>query len=463
MRLSDIFGKKSDDSKTADRIFANDSFSVQMSGIIDPTDEDMAAINQQAKEPLMAEDIYVFPSVISTDLMNLHGFRMADSSLDNFAVDAQSIALMIGHDTDILPIGRSFEAVRIQTDEANAVAVKAYFLRDCQIPGGGNTDDIARLIKAGITTDISVGWGGADAWFKCSICDKDMMNSDCPHIPGIEYDAVRAFAWLEDAHLREFSLVYKGSDPGASILCPEPVRLKAERLALAGTLSASQIDEAEANLGITLPRGRADDGSAQEDRPMLAKALLDKLRGSLEASKCSAAVEAVDQMRLAVKDDEPAEGIVDKLGALLCVHLSASMLAFEIMQKLNVGSIGEVDQIVKLAETGKQYRTDLITQTLEAGVRAYGDDFQKDLHERLLNEPGRTLDDVKAFNTKFEADAVKRLGEGGRQTTPSKGLTEKGKSLRDYSADEFDALPEAEQQKLIDESKPVAKTDAVKT
>ncbi|HAH87830.1 MAG TPA: hypothetical protein DCL60_10735, partial [Armatimonadetes bacterium] len=67
------------------------------------------------------------------------------------------------------------------------------------------------------------------------------------------------------------------------------------------------------------------------------------------------------------------------------------------------------------AKLGDLYRADLVAETLAAGVRAQGEGFDKLLWERILNEPSRSIDDIKTFRGKFDDEAKAVLGNGGRQ------------------------------------------------
>jgi ATP-dependent Clp endopeptidase proteolytic subunit ClpP len=186
---------------------------------------------------------------------------------------------------------------------------------------------------------------------------------------------------------------------------------------------------------------------------MKARALLDKIRGFFSMEKHPTIAKALDSMRLEVADDTPVEAITDRVMAMLQDGVSAAMEFADSIRALGIDSKDKAMALLENAKLGEAYRSDLVTRTLEAGVRAYGEGFPKDTYEKMLAEPGRSADDIKAFLAQFEADAKKRLGEGGRQTTPDAGKTASGKTIRDYNADEFNALSVEEQDRLIEDFK----------
>ncbi|MHB1191190.1 MAG: hypothetical protein ACYC08_10170, partial [Armatimonadota bacterium] len=167
-------------------------------------------------------------AVVSTGALDCYFTRQAESSLANYAADAQGGSpLLACHDG--LPVGRSFSGTLAE----DGVTVLDYMLRGHSV-GGISTDEIARGIEAGTLSDMSIRFGGPDAWYRCGICDKNLFSPECPHVPGVEYDGVRAFAWVEDARMVEHSIVFSGATPGAVIR-------KARSMARAGRLSSREI------------------------------------------------------------------------------------------------------------------------------------------------------------------------------------------------------------------------------
>lgn len=74
---------------------------------------------------------------------------------------------------------------------------------------------------------------------------------------------------------------------------------------------------------------------------------------------------------------------------------------------------GEVERLRPLADDGRVYRDDLITETLAEGVRALGDGFNQETYRGLLERSGIAA--IKQMRTDWATIAEKRWPKG-RQT-----------------------------------------------
>jgi len=74
----------------------------------------------------------------------------------------------------------------------------------------------------------------------------------------------------------------------------------------------------------------------------------------------------------------------------------------------------EIQRLQPMADDGKQYRADLITETLAEGVRAMGDSFPEETYKGML-ENGTSIEAIKKMRDAFAERARQRL-PGGRQT-----------------------------------------------
>jgi hypothetical protein len=244
-------------------------------GVRDATEEEMTLINKLAAKPLTVNDVYVIEPVVSTNALDSYDTRMAPSSLTNYVNDGNSgCPGIIGHDRKKLPCARSFKAELVQRDGLDCVQLYAYMLKGHSV-SGESTDEIARGINGGTITDLSISFGGPDYYYRCGICNRSLFDSECPHVPGVMYDDVRAFAWVEDAHMSEWSFVYDGATPGA-------VMRKARSMADAGQLSREQIRLLEDRLrcrisSTNIKEPENNPGTKTEDNSMKARAFLDAL------------------------------------------------------------------------------------------------------------------------------------------------------------------------------------------
>ena len=179
-----------------------------------------------ALAPLAAEDVAVFRALASSQAVDSYHTRMAESTLRNFAAEAErGVPILNNHRTGSraeLPVGRVFMATlsglplpanaAYEATGGLSLTVDFYVQRGLRVTDIA-TDDLIRAIEGGVIKDVSVGFSLGS--LRCAICGLDMFA--CPHEPGQTYAEGRAFAWIEDATLREVSLVWKGATEGAAI------------------------------------------------------------------------------------------------------------------------------------------------------------------------------------------------------------------------------------------------------
>jgi len=172
---------------------------------------------------------FFFSAAISNGELDCYYTRMATSSLQNYAADADAgVSLQDSHWEWRLGLGRSLTGKYEKAGESEQVIADFYTVCGIKFNDATyqTTDDFINAIRAGIAKDVSIGFHGGE--FVCSVCGLDMWSWDCWHIPGLEYDikdkngdVIRreeAFAWVAKARLAEVSVVYKGATPGAAIL-----------------------------------------------------------------------------------------------------------------------------------------------------------------------------------------------------------------------------------------------------
>lgn len=122
-------------------------------------------------------------------------------------INEQSLPLLRGHDSALLPSGRWYEA------KVSEGRVLAKFFIPKEVP---EHDEIKAKVESNVLDSVSIGFT-ADK-HTCSICGHDIQDyENCPHIPGKTYDGSDCFVYLEDIHASEGSLVYAGAVPGAKI------------------------------------------------------------------------------------------------------------------------------------------------------------------------------------------------------------------------------------------------------
>ncbi|MGI2329660.1 hypothetical protein [Planococcus sp. YIM B11945] len=357
------------------------------------TDLDLEKINRHTLELVAASEIFTFSGHCSNDRMDSHFTRMDPmTTLRNYAEDLSGgVSLQEGHNIYVNPYGRSYDGeVITQGDEngvSNAVRGSWYIMRGISV-NGNKTDDTIRQIKAGIVRDMSVGFAGGS--YRCGSCGKDLWNSDCPHIPGLEDEHGRmSFAWIVDARLREVSTVYKGSTPDAYID-------KAREYVKQGQMELDKVHQLEQRFNV-----RLDDGS----------------RSFYIANKqkeAGANMTLLEQLRSELKENK-----IEKRAVLEVLETEGEKFRqpddIAIRNELGDAATPEgVKQLKSEAEQGRQYLADLVDSAVKARVRAQGEGFKEESYKNLL---------VRSADIEYIKDEIKSYDEianqrftGGRQT-----------------------------------------------
>ena len=228
-------------------------------------------------EPIAPDRLFPFVGRPSNTLPDFYFTAQRLASLRNYEQEAKDgSALMLVHDIRDLPIGKSYGAW-IETDQANTpeerqaaierrggarlalplsdddplawLFIQYYMVRGLAL-GKKPNDEVILGIMSGTLDQMSITFYAS--MIRCNLCGLDIWDWDCPHIPGVEYDMgdagkVLCLGLVEDGHLVETSLVYKGATPGAMV-----VETKARMLASAQRLTSSearQLSAIEARLG----------------------------------------------------------------------------------------------------------------------------------------------------------------------------------------------------------------------
>jgi len=194
-----------------------------------PSKDELAIINERfAKTPYKSEnDLYSFPAMIIDNRMTAYFTRVHPTFLEQCTKDLiNGVGFMVGHDTNKLPMARSFKGQLVSDGEDIEVFAKFFMQKDLEV-NGVNTDDFMKAFLGGTTEDVSIGFSAKK--FECSICGKDVRSMDCSHYPGKKYNdkgkedenGILCFAWVKEPAgpsgeaLREVSAVYKGAVPKA--------------------------------------------------------------------------------------------------------------------------------------------------------------------------------------------------------------------------------------------------------
>ena len=167
------------------------------------------------------DDEIQFDFAISSAKRDGHYSYMTEKTLRNYAADAESgTPFMLDHADGMRnQIGRSVQA---KFDESTKeVTATISMLRDTDdTPDNMKVNEYIRRIERKYYDSCSVGYrGGVET---CRLDGKPIWDwqrtEPCEHIPGRTYKEGLCEYDIDDAHLREVSLVPSGSNPDAKLL-----------------------------------------------------------------------------------------------------------------------------------------------------------------------------------------------------------------------------------------------------
>lgn len=364
-------------------------------------DEMLKKINRHTLEPVTLDDVFTFSGICSNDRMDSYLTRMdPTTTLKNYAEDLRNgVPLLPGHDITKNPYGRSYdgEFIQAEADESNQVRGHWYILNNTNL-NGENTGDTIRAIKAGILKDMSVGFGNPNMWYRCSSCGRDVMNFDCPHLPGMEDEEGRVtFAWVVEGRLREVSTVYKGATPGSWID-------KAREYVNQGQIPQMNIQRLEREYQVRLDDGKRSFYMPKNNETKEDEGMSQTARNSL-----------LDDIRNAVRENKVEKG---KIYDILTEEGEPFRQPDDVALRNELGrdytSVGAVRTLKREAQQGRRYLADVVDAAVASRVRAQGDTFNSESYRAMLNNSA-DIDAIKEEIRAYEKMAEQRF-TGGRQT-----------------------------------------------
>lgn len=348
----------------------------------------MDRINQMSHVQLSAEDVFVYQGIISSDAMDSYYTKMdAETSLRNYANDLKAgTPLMTYHETSQSPIGRSFDSsIDVKEDGKTVVRGLFYIVRHTKI-NGENTDDLIRQIETGTLTEMSVGFGGINLWYKSSYDGKDIFESR--YYPGDkDENGNLVYYYIMDATLREVSLVYKGA-------CPDAVveRIRNDLPNMEDAERQIQKYETRFNVRIDMPKQRSKEGKR------------------MNIEEITRAVEKGDLQRGELLKALKVDAITDGQRSIL-------------KELGEDASIETVRSLKEKAEIGKRAFEEKLDELVKARV-AIGQEFDQEKYKEQM----RSMDvDFIEDQTRLFEDIKKAEFKPGRQT--QKQNDEEGKAI----------------------------------
>ncbi len=426
-----------------------------------PTQEQLTKINQFTQVPLTSENVYVFPNMMIDDQVTAYSSVISPALLQTFQKNAQrGVALLMNHNNRQLPVGRSFDAeIRYDTDSETGRPITSlygdfYIDLGRNTQGGISTDDVGKGIDAGTTFDTSIGFN-AEHW-DCSICGNDIRNwFSCEHIPGEKYviskngmDTIETCLVIVGAdgagELLENSLVYAGACNRATIT--------------KGSFSADSVSDSDIGTKLhvvddfkNIPLDACIYQYYTKDGSVLFTHTEERTNGSQELKKRSEqSMKLEELMQLLAKygvNGGTPEAVESALQAFVATQGQLTAIQTELatsqsdlsgvrseltqatekvtelegklaQSETTIGELSSANEVLtEKAGLGETYRADLITKTLEAGVRAQGNSFNQPLFSKFLET--LSIDEIKGALAGFEAQVAERFA--GARTSETNG------------------------------------------
>ena len=159
--------------------------------------------------------------IISSARVDGHNSYMTEKTLENYALDAaRGVPFMLNHATDMeKQIGRTIAGNYDAAEKRTTATV--CMLRDTEAtPEPMRIDEYIRRIERRFYDSVSVGF--KDGTETCRLDNKQIWDWErddpCPHIPGRTYNEGICEYDIDNAFLREVSLVPSGSNTDAKQL-----------------------------------------------------------------------------------------------------------------------------------------------------------------------------------------------------------------------------------------------------
>ncbi|MEJ7763498.1 MAG: hypothetical protein WKF80_11965 [Thermomicrobiales bacterium] len=432
------------------------------------------AVASRAFDPSVYETNPPFfvPVEISNQTRDSYFTRMHESTLKNFAADAEAgVSVQDSHATDELGFGQSLTGRVVTEGDEMRVESEYFTVPGLTTRGAKRTDDYILGIRAGLYRDVSVGfYMGEEGRYSCSICGGDPSDwfGDCFHWPGGSYDIVNdkgdvtgrevAEAWVHNGRLAEYSQVYDGATPGAGVM-------RAQRGIEAGKVTPEQALGLERMYRVKLPGAKHIWALSPDKREVLtvetnrdgtAKVEVTPVEGG-ESTVAEATVKTpvadvevvpeettIEEAPEAEQNPEAEEGRVVEAGSPTTDVLAEvrsqfapkgitigrdPVVAVRVLGEAVVRYRDEAKQLRANAAIGEQYRLDLIEEALVEGVRSMppgkGSLFPSDTYREMMERSSTTIEQVKAMleswrmagNAQFATGRVTR--EGADESEPS--------------------------------------------
>lgn len=164
---------------------------------------------------------------------------------------------------------------------------------------------------------------------------------------------------------------------------------------------------------------------SKEELQNKASSHLEKHRSALEGEKQAAEIEELKiQLEVANANNKT---LIDENAVLQEKNIKQTK-KIEFVEAANLQLQKERTALEPKAKDGEEYRKDLIKEILDLGVKLHGNNFDKDNYEKILNEPDRSLDDIKKMRSEFWNQLCEKFPVGKHTLGPAGGFKEQKES-----------------------------------
>lgn len=393
-----------------------------------PTEAQLKKINQHAKE-LTADDTFVFTNRMIDSLPTTYHSKIMPRLLHKFVRDAEGgVGLMLVHDDNRLPFGRSFEASLVSElvdgQEVLTLYANFYIPLGLNLENGLTTDDIVKGIETGVYRDTSIGFR-ARKW-DCSICGNDIRDWwNCKHLPGEKYivedeDGTEKIETCYvliggdgDGELLESSLVYSGASRRARVVNYSNGASKDANETNEWLYSVTNFKDIP--VGIELYGMYTADGFT-----VYTKGPVESTGGSEQLKKRGDESMKLEELKAELAefglDVEGEVGIKDQLNSKFVrredydakvSELSKVQLQNDSLQQENITlkeQLADKDAIIaeltakneELAEkagVAQTYFNDLVDEAIKLGISIHGNAFNENVHRKIFS--AMSIDELK--------------------------------------------------------------------
>lgn len=399
-----------------------------------PTQEQLAKINQLAAEELTEDQVYVFRS-LSADTLPVqrygwfgeYAIHMNRNMLMALKKDYQTgVGLLASHNSNRLPFGRTFDAT-IETDEVDGNAVDTLYIDHYIVKylegedgektplrtevNGMTTQDIVNHIRAGHTFDTSIGFSITDC--QCSICGNDLRNyQECDHYPGEHYDVQvgdrtekrRCDMIANSGEGLENSIVYAGAVNRALIQREQQNSYSQQTDNGQGAVKANDAQTYDVDDIKKVPLSTevfcrfSKNGGIELFTNTPGRQEIAEGTNMGNENTQQTQITAAEPLKHAYSEEQYNAVLEEKNG--LATKLAVATSELEKAQADIEAYKVENETLKEKATLADEYRSDLITETLAAGVKARGNAFSEERYGKYLET--LSVADLKAEREAFQ-------------------------------------------------------------